>query len=87
MREVLRRCLATAVRRRNGTYVPVERWASTEKGRRVPSAAGSHRDEPQLRGAGFGIMAAQTDSFQVRLEPRSQRVRGIIWSSKDVKEL
>lgn len=30
MREVFRRCLATAVRRRDGTDVPEERWASTE---------------------------------------------------------
>ena len=87
MREVLRRCLATAMRRRNCTHVPAERWAPTEERRRVLSTAGSHRDELQLRGAGFGIMAVQTDSFQVRLEPRSQRVHGIICSSKDVKRV
>lgn len=39
------------------------------------------------RGAGYGITAVQTDSFQVRLEPRSLRVHEIICSSKDVKEL
>lgn len=45
MKEVFRRCLATAVRRSNGTYVPAERWASTEEGRKE-GAAGSHSDEP-----------------------------------------
>lgn len=39
------------------------------------------------RGAGFGIMAVQADSFQVRLELRPRRVHEIICSSKDVKEL
>lgn len=82
-RGLFRRCLATAMGRRKGTCVPSERWAPTEEGRRVPSAAGSHRDEQQLRGAGFGIM----DSFQDGLEPRSQRVRGVICSSKHVKGL
>lgn len=58
-----------------------------KEGGRVPSTSVSHRDELQLGGAGFGIMAVQTDSFQVRLEPRSQRVHEIICISKDVKVL
>lgn len=41
MREVFRRY--PAIKRRNGTYVPAARWASTEEGREVPSTAGSHR--------------------------------------------
>lgn len=44
-------------------------------------------DEPQLRGARLGIKAVRTDSFQVRSEPRSQRVHGIICSSEDVKRV
>lgn len=60
VREVFRRCLATAMRRRN---VPAGSSASTEEGKRVSNAAGSHRDELQLRGVGVGIMAVQTHSF------------------------
>lgn len=44
-------------------------------------------DEPRLRGAGLGSKAVRTDSFQVRLEPRSHRVRGIICSWEDVKRV
>lgn len=62
-------------------------YRGRKEGRRVPGTGVGQRHVLQLRGAGFGVTAVQTDSFQVRLEPRFLRVHGIICSSEYVKEL
>lgn len=69
-------------------YICTSREVSSCRGREEGAQhRWNFRNKVQLRRAGFALMAVQTDSFQVRLESRSQRVRGIIHRSKDVEEL
>lgn len=66
MRGVFRRCVVTGLRRRNGLYVPAERWASTEEGRRVPSTGGS--SEMNFSSERLGLLSWRCKQTAFRLD-------------------